>query len=160
MNSFLVQRTILLPLLLSVLGVASSGGFEQPSRARQPPPDAGRLADHHIAKYTEKYEKYGFRTIFDFCFLSYFYQHWVNGLDLNRFCAPEHICELWNSSILRFWLFLEICIRYQWYCPCYWSLLGPLLLHIDCLLIALDAHMFSHDRYGPGTQEGINSKAI
>ena len=24
----------------------------------------------------------------DFC------QFWVNGLDLNRFCAPEHICEL------------------------------------------------------------------
>ena len=23
---------------------------------------------------------------------------------------------------------------------------------IDCLLIVLDAHMFSHDRYGPGTK--------
>ena len=26
------------------------------------------------------------------------------------------------------------------------------ILPIDCLLIALDAHMFSHDGYGPGTK--------
>ena len=47
--------------------------------------------------------KYQFRTNFDFCFLPYFYQNWVNGLDLDRFCAPEHICELWFLSI--FWDF-------------------------------------------------------
>ena len=27
-------------------------------------------------------------------FLPHFYQNWVNGLDSDRFCAPEHICEL------------------------------------------------------------------
>ena len=31
------------------------------------------------------------------------YQIWVNGLDLNRFCAPEHIIEASNSLI--FWPF-------------------------------------------------------
>ena len=29
--------------------------------------------------------------------LPYFYQIWVNGLDLNRFRAPEHIIEMSNS---------------------------------------------------------------
>ena len=29
----------------------------------------------------------------------------------------------------------------------------PLLLPIDCLSIAFDAHMFSHNGYGPGTKD-------
>ena len=29
-----------------------------------------------------------------FWFLQDFHQHWYNGLDLDRFCALEHICEL------------------------------------------------------------------
>ena len=28
-----------------------------------------------------------------------------------------------------------------------------LLIAIDCLLVALDAHMFSHNGYGPGTKD-------
>ena len=31
---------------------------------------------------------------------SFIYQIWYNGLDLNRFCAPEHIIEMSNSLIL------------------------------------------------------------
>ena len=34
-----------------------------------------------------------------FGFLQYFYQNRVNGLDLDRFCAPEHIIQMSNSSI-------------------------------------------------------------
>ena len=34
--------------------------------------------------------------------------------------------------------------------PLLLSLLGLLLLPIDCLLLALDAHMLSHNEYGPG----------
>ena len=30
---------------------------------------------------------------------SFIYQLWVNGLDLNRFCAAEHIIQMSNSSI-------------------------------------------------------------
>jgi len=32
-------------------------------------------------------------------FLQYVYQNLVNGLDLDRFCAPEHIIQKSNSSI-------------------------------------------------------------
>ena len=31
-------------------------------------------------------------------FLLDFYKNWVNGLDLNWFCAPEHIIQMSNSS--------------------------------------------------------------
>ena len=48
----------------------------------------------------------------------------------------------------RFWLFLENCIIYQWY----YLLHIAIRLPIDCLSIALDAHMLSHNRYGPGTR--------
>ena len=33
------------------------------------------------------------------------------------------------------------------------------MLPIDCLLIALDAHMFSHNGYGPGTNQGPRPKS-
>ena len=35
----------------------------------------------------------------------------------------------------------------------------PLLLPIDCLSIALDEHMFSHNGYGPGTAAGPQAPA-
>ena len=38
---------------------------------------------------------------FDFWFLSYVYQNWLFGLDSDRFCAPEHIIEMSNSSIFE-----------------------------------------------------------
>ena len=34
-----------------------------------------------------------------FGFLQYFHQNLVNGLDLNRFCVPEHIIQMSNSKI-------------------------------------------------------------
>ena len=30
-----------------------------------------------------------------FVFTILFCRNWVNGVDLDRFCVPEHICELW-----------------------------------------------------------------
>ena len=33
-----------------------------------------------------------------------------------------------------------------------WRCMEAYILSIDCLLIALDAHMFSHNGYGPGTK--------
>ena len=36
--------------------------------------------------------------IFMFRCFPYFYQNWANGLDFNRFCAPELIIEKSNSS--------------------------------------------------------------
>ena len=54
-------------------------------------------------KIANKYTTSGFITNFDFWISLYFYQHVVNGLDSDRFCAPEHICELW--LLLIFWDF-------------------------------------------------------
>ena len=62
-------------------------------------------------------------------FLQYFYQNWVNGLDLDRYCAPEHICEL---------RFLSIVLDFDF---CWKSVLDIndityYILLVDCLLIA------------------------
>ena len=54
-----------------------------------------------------KYEKSKPYLTFFFNFM-FFLRSWVNGLDLNRFCAPEQIIEKSNSSFFfRFWILLE-----------------------------------------------------
>ena len=55
----------------------------------------------------EKYEKSKPYLIFFLKFM-FFLRSWVNGLDLNRFCAPEQIIEMSNSSFfLDFGFFLK-----------------------------------------------------
>ena len=97
-----------------------------------------------------------FRTNFEFCVFAIFllmFVIWVGFGPILR--SWRHLRIVIFVDFLGFLLFLEICFMYQWHCPCYWSLLGPLLLPIDCLWNRLDAHMFSHNRYGPGTRAHI-----
>ena len=66
-----------------------------------------------------------FGPISFFGLLHYIYQLWYIGLDSDRSWHSKPIGEIWNSFCLTLWRVLEICITYQWYCHCYWSLLGP-----------------------------------
>ena len=50
-------------------------------------------------KYLKNMRNTNFGPISFFVCFHIFYQNWYNGLDLNRFCAPEHIIEMSNSLI-------------------------------------------------------------
>ena len=81
---------------------------------------------------------------------------WIRSGDAIRNASTK----LRFHMFFLFLTFLAMCITYQLYCPCYWSLLGPLRLHIDCLLLALDVHMLSHNGYGlgPGPKKGAGPR--
>ena len=62
----------------------------------RPAVPVGERTQHKSAKNNKTYAKSGFRTSFTFVLL-YFLSKMVNGLDLDRFCIPEHIIQMPKS---------------------------------------------------------------
>ena len=65
---------------------------------------ATRMIAFWFTKYSKRYLKNAKNTqnpdlgpISFWVFQQYVYQNCVNGLDLNRFCVPEHIVQMPNS---------------------------------------------------------------
>ena len=55
---------------------------------------AKHIAKSDVGQFPDQYRVLFFEVVF--------WQIWYNGLDSDRFCAPEHICELRSLYVLRF----------------------------------------------------------
>ena len=72
-------------------GVVRKGAWGRPNRnAPLSPPPSGLNTTKNTRKIREIQIPDQLRFI---CFYNMFINILVNGLDLDRFCAPEHICE-------------------------------------------------------------------
>ena len=94
--------------------MATVGGIERASEKRNsftPGLKSPPHPDTKLQKVTKTHTR-EIRISDHFLFLQHFYQIWYNGMDLDRFCAPDRITEKSIITSSCFYFSAKTCLEY------------------------------------------------